>query len=517
MKIANKRAQNSNLFGALPNVSNLREAKIRYSFLVIFILLLTSCDDYLSKDPIGLLTPEQVNLEPTATSVRYSVSSSYQLLAGTLNIIGEWAWSDGTVTRNDFILQDIASDDMQKKWNSDGDQAWMDQFDNFSFIASNGGLNGIWTYDYEGISRVNTAISYLTHTEMMNKLNIETSLRDRLLGESYFLRAFYYFDLVTVFGDVPLLLTPLSSFEEAYEVAFRVEQAKVWSQISDDLAKAKELLPNSKYSDETEKWRASKGAVIAMQAKVALYNENWQEVIDRVTELENLGYYDLNANYFDSFAVNKEFAEDEVIFAYDHQSSQTPQKGNGLCALIGWGFIAPETNFIAEFEENDPRLVYTVDVESKNVNKLLGTVNGTNKGNDDAPNNRIYIRWADVLLWKAEAYLETGNTGQAIAIINRIRERARNSVAADGTMPPAGTLSDRNVNETDQSLVRNWLIHERRVELGFESHRFNDLKRWGIAKEVLGSHGFQDHHYLYPIPQGEIDKSGGSITQNTGY
>lgn len=492
--------------------------KMKYSiFLVAFILFFASCEDYLSKDPIGLLTPEQVNLDPTETSVKYSVSSSYQLLSSTLNIIGSWGWDDGVVTRNDFILQDIASDDMQKKWNPDGDQAWMDQFDNFSFIASNGGFNGTWSYDYEGISRANTAIGYLTDEEMMGKLSMDASLANRLLGESYFLRAFYYFDLVTVFGDVPMLLKPLSSFEEAYEVALRTEKAVVWTQISEDLSKAKSLMPAGKYSVNTEKWRVSKGAVIALQAKVALYSEKWQDVIDLVAELEGLGYYQLNANYFDSFDVTKEFTENEVIFAYDHQSSQTPQKGNGLCALIGWGFVAPEANFIQEFETNDPRLKYTVDVEGKNVNKLLGTIGGGNKGNDDSPSNRIFIRLADVLLWKAEAYLETGKNAQAIEIINTIRERARNSVTADGTTAPAGTLSDRNVAETSKTQIKNWLIHERRVELGFESQRMNDLKRWGIAKDVLASYGFQDHNYLYPVPQGEIDKSGGSITQNTGY
>ena len=240
-------------------------------------------------------------------------------------------------------------------------------------------------------------------------------------------------------------------------------------------------------------------------------------MITLVSELEGLGFYQLNANYFDNFDVTKEFLEDEVIFAYDHQSSQTPTKGNGLCALAGWGFVAPEANFLEEFEMNDPRLLYTVDAETKNVNKLFGTLDGGNKGNEDASSNKIYIRLADVLLWKAEAYLETGNTSQAISIINDIRERARNSVTIEGTVPPEGTLPDRDINSTNKTEIMNWLMHERRVELGFESQRFNDLKRWGKAKEVLGSHGFQDINYLYPIPQGEIDKSGGSITQNTGY
>lgn len=492
--------------------------KTIYKLLIVFTLFaFSNCDNYLTRDPIGLLTPEQVNLDPTETSVNYSVSSSYQLLSNTLNIVGEWGWDDGTVLRNDFILQDIASGDMQKKWNPDGDQAWMDEFVNFSFIASNGAFNGIWSYNYEGISRTNTAISYLTDEGVMSKLTIEPALINRLLGEAYFLRAFYYFDLVTLFGDVPLLLKPLKSFEEAYEVAQRVDKAIVWEQISSDLKDAKPLLPNTKYSSDSEKWRVSKGAIIAMQAKVALFNQKWQEVLDLVSELEQLGFYKLNSNYFDSFNVTKEFAEDEVIFAYDHQEGKTPNRGNGLCALVGWGFVAPRDNFVEAFEANDPRLPYTVDVENKNVNKLLGTLDGTNKGNDDAPSNRIYIRYADLLLWKAEAYLELGSFDKSITLINEIRSRARNSITIGGAKPPSGTLPNRNVASTDKAEVMNWLMHERRVELGFESHRFNDLKRWGKADEVLGKFGFQSKHYLYPIPQGEIDKSGGTITQNEGY
>ena len=98
------------------------------SLLIIGMSFLSGCENYLSKDPIGLLTPDQVDMQPTTTTVQYAVSSSYQLLSSTLNIIGEWGWNDGTVTRGDFILQDIASDDVQKKWNPDGDQAWMKEF-----------------------------------------------------------------------------------------------------------------------------------------------------------------------------------------------------------------------------------------------------------------------------------------------------------------------------------------------------------------------------------------------------
>jgi starch-binding outer membrane protein, SusD/RagB family len=483
----------------------------------VLVISLASCD--LHQDPIGLLTPGQISTDPTLNAVKVSVTSSYQMLASTLNLLGEWRWDLGTVFRNDFIVDDIASDDVKKKWNPDGDQAWMDQVQSFTFTASNQAFNGQWSYDYEGISRANLAISYLTNAAITAKIGIAPALRDRLLGEVYFLRAFYYFDLVNNFGDVPLLLKPLASFDQTDSVAKRETKDSVYAQISVDLAQAKTLLPNSKYSDPVEAWRASKGAVLALQAKVALYNQQWTDVISIVTELEGLSFYSLNANYFDSFDVAKEATETEVIFAYDHQSLQTPRKGNGLCAPLDWGFIAPTVSFLAEFETDDPRLLYTVNVTDKAVYKLLGATNTTYKGNDDAPSNKIYIRLADVLLWKAEAYNETGDYPEAIAIINTIRNRARTSVTVGGALPPPGTLPDRNVASVDKNQIMGWLMHERRVELGFESQRFNDLKRWAIAKQVLTALGknFQDFNYLYPIPQGEIDKSGGTITQNPGY
>lgn len=493
--------------------------KSLYTALTLILIFSgTGCKKELYKDPIGLLTPDQISTDPTLNTVQSSVNSSYQMLANTLNLLGEWRWDLGIVFRNDVILQDMASDDVKKKWNPDGDQAWMDDVSTFNFTSSNQAFNGQWSYDYEGISRANIAIRYLTDPAITAKIGIADALKNRLLGEVYFLRAFYYFDLVNNFGDVPLLVKPLESFSEAYSVAKRETKDKVWAQISADLAQAKTLLPNSKYSDNTEKWRVSKGAAIAMQAKVALYNQKWQEVITAVTELEALSF-NLNANYFDNFSVAKEFTDNEVIFAYDHKTGLTPRNGNGISAPLDWGFIAPTTSFLNEFEPNDPRLLYTVDVNKKAVYKLLGDTTIVYKGNDDAPGNKLYIRMADAFLWKAEAYNELGTYPAAIALINRIRQRARTGLAINGTLPPAGTLPDRSVTSTDKAQIKAWLIHERRVELGFESQRFNDLKRWKIAKEVLAVAGknFKDFNIYYPIPQGEIDKSGGTITQNNGY
>lgn len=488
-------------------------------FSVISLLFTTSCDDYLHKDPIGLLTPDIVNTNPTLTSVQYSVNSSYQMLSSTLNLLGDWMWDDGTVTRNDFVVYDLASDDALKKWNPDGDQPWMDEVQNYSYIASNTAFNGFWSYQYEGVSRTNLALSYLTNDQIIESVGMDVSLRKRLLGEIYFLRAFYYFDLVTNFGDVPFLTAPIEDFGDAYKVSERTDKELVWKQIMDDLKDAKDNIPDSKYSSESEPWRVSMGAVLSMQAKVALYRKDYPGALAAIQELEGKGYYDLNDNYFDSFSQYHEFTDDEVIFAYDHKEKMIPAQGNGLCALLGWGFFAPSKSFINEFEPDDPRLKLTVDVDKQLVYKILGDLSNANQGYDDAPSNKIYIRYADVLLWKAEALIETGNVAEGIDIINRVRERARNTVGVDGmTKAPAGTLPVRD-RLASKDKAWEWLIHERRVELGLESHRFRDLKRWGIAKEVLNANGqaFKDRNYLFPIPQKDIDKSGGKLTQNPGY
>ena len=480
------------------------------------IVFTPGCKKELTSQSIGLLTQDQVNATPTINTVETSVKSSYRLLSNTLNILANWDWGGGLVFQNDVVVSDIESDDMEKKWGADGDQPWMDDINNFTFTSSNGGPNGLWKYDYEGIKRLNIAIGFLTNPKLETITGISTARKNQLLGEAYFLRSYYYFSLVTNFGDVPLITSSVETYQEAFKVAVRVGKDTIWNKIKADLVLAKGLLPNSKLSSSTEPWRVSKGAVIALQAKAALYTQKWAEVITLVNELETTGFYSLNANYFSSF--NTEFTDNEVIFAYNHESQQTPQNGNGLCAPLGWGFFAPSTDFMNSFEANDPRKLYTVDVANQNVNKILGTLDGSNKGNDDAANNKILIRYADVLLWKAEAYLETGDNANAVVYINKIRARARTTVTATGGTVPAGSLLDRPAS-TDKATIKGWLVSERRAELGFENQRMADLKRWSMAKTVMTAKGknFQDKHYLYPIPQSEIDASAGTLKQNLGY
>lgn len=482
--------------------------------MFFFTATLVGCTDELDNEPIGKLTENLVDSGLAEVTLESLVSSSYQPLSNTLNgVVPGWRWDLGTVFRNDIVLQDIASNDMNKKWSPDGDQPWMDKVSDFSFTPENQAFNGIWVYNYIGINRLNLAIGFLTDGETVPNSGMSEARKNQLLSEAYFLKAYYYFDLVNNFGDVPLLTKSPESFQEAIEASVRSSKEDVLLQIAADLEAAKSLASNAKYPDASEPWRASKGAIIALQAKVALFAKDWPTVLSLITELDGLGNYSLNTEYFDSFDADLEFTDNEVILAYDHRSDETPNINNGIRFVIGWGFFSPTDDFVAAFEPNDPRLLYTTTADSgdKRSPKLIGSRTGLIDYG-----NKVYIRYADVLLWKAEALNETEDYPGALAIINQIRKRARTSSTVDGSVIPPGTLPDR-ASSTDASQIKGWLMSERRVELGFESQRFNDLKRWGTAETELASKGFQSQHSLYPIPQLDIDKSGGTITQNSGY
>lgn len=474
-------------------------------------MLLSGCSKWLDKEPIGILTQEQVQVDPTEGTVTTGINNAYRPLSYTLNLFGDWDWTGGLVIRPDFILEDMASGDAYKKWTPDGDQAWMDDVVNFNFTAENGAFAGIWKYNYEGIARCNMAIWQLTDPETLQKINMPEEKRKQLLAESSFLRAFYYFDLVKYFGDVPMVLKPLASFGEAYDVAVRVPKHAVNDQIKSDLQEAIDGFPNTKYSNNDERWRASKGAALALRAKIALFEEDWSGVISQVNALDQLGFYALNADYFDAFDESKAYSETENIFIYDHETGMQPSRGNGLTALLDWGFYAPSNDFLEAFEADDPRKSSTVNTADQAVYKLLGEKSSEFKGNDNSPVNKVFIRYADVLLWKAEALIQTNNIAEGVDLINQVRKRARNG--------QVDILPDRNRATTDANLARQWLQHERRIELGLEGHRLSDLKRWKIAKSTLTALGkpYLDKHDLYPIPQTEVDKTAEKISQNPDY
>ena len=145
--------------------------KISSIICILAVVFAGGCKKQLTSQSTGLLTQDQVNATPTINTVETSVKSSYKLLSNTLNILGNWDWAGGLVFQNDIVVSDIESDDMEKKWGTDGDQPWMDDINNFAFTSSNGGPNGLWKYDYEGIKRLNIAIGFLTNPDFSKILS----------------------------------------------------------------------------------------------------------------------------------------------------------------------------------------------------------------------------------------------------------------------------------------------------------------------------------------------------------
>ncbi|GAC1426514.1 MAG: hypothetical protein NVSMB7_03010 [Chitinophagaceae bacterium] len=272
-----------------------------------------------------------------------------------------------------------------------------------------------------------------------------------------------------------------------------------------------------------------------MLAKTYLYRQQWQKCLDEIAETEKNGYT-LLTNYADNFNGVGEQSK-EVIFAARHDAGKAPSRGSILNAVfaprgIGWGFNLPTQDLVNEYEAGDPRVKATVFMAGDTyfngtpfnasasltgycLKKFLGNFNPMDDGGIDY----TYIRYADVLLWKAECYTQLNNVIAAEVALETVRARAR--AGTSGILPAITTASKDELLKAIQ--------HERRVELAFEGHRYYDLVRWGLAATVLAKSplanpltgykdygdGWQSKNALLPIPQREADLLG--LTQNSGY
>jgi hypothetical protein len=267
-----------------------------------------------------------------------------------------------------------------------------------------------------------------------------------------------------------------------------------------------------------------------MLGKVNLYQQKWAVAISYFQQLEGLGIYGLLPGYADNFKWANENSI-ESIFEIQHLAGQSPLTGSALnqwfapATESGYYFDAPTQSLVDAFEKSstgevDPRLDATLGRDgqpwlngetfsatwsptgylTKKHQQPLAEIPSSLKGDGDL--NYIYLRYADVLLMKAEAFIETGQADSALANLNKVRQRARASF--DGT-PPADLLED--ITSTDQNVIINVIYNERRTELGQEFHRYFDLMRWGkeIAEAALGPDFNYETNRYFPLPQAEID------------
>ena len=473
---------------------------IKLSFFCA-LLSLTACEGILDKQAIATL--DAASYFQTEDDAVQAINAAYKpLLFNNKNNNFYWAFS--------VICSDEAIT------GGDGSRPGLVEMDAFTYTPRTEEFNAFWKLQYEGITQCNLVL------DNIDKVEMDAAKRATIRGEALFLRSWYYFLLTQVFGDVPLLtkITPPDELKVA-----KSGKNIILSQIIADCDDAASNLPASRTGINVG--RATKGAAYALAAKAALYMKDWTSSLSYVQKVKELAVYglmeDYNANFKKESQNNK-----ESVWEIQHTNLQLGV-GNFLNQwwmskkLMGYGFAEVQESFVMSFENGDPRRKFTL---ASNNEDYFGAVYKNSYSSTkfsprkylqtpatvteaaDGDINYTAIRYADVLLWEAEANNELNKSAEALLPLEEVRARARAQAVSPTTTLP-------KIISTNQEELRTAIRHERQVELGFEMHRFFDLVRWGIASSILP--GFQEQkHEVFPLPQTEIDLNG-KLVQNNGY
>lgn len=479
--------------------------------LAAVLLVPTSCEDgFLDTDPQGKL-PDQVFWQSGDDATK-AVNAMYANLR---------SW--GNTAFPAIAVESIGSDDAEKG-SSVSDATFFNMYDEFTIGSTEGQLGGFWEAQYQNINYANQVLTNIPGITM------DESLKGRYLAEAKFVRAYSYFRLVRAFGDVPLRLT-LAADASEYNIP-RKPKAEVYAAVEKDLTEAIAVLPAS--YGKAEAGRITKGAAQSLLAKVSMYQQKWQQVYDLTNQVMTSGLYSLVPNYEQLFRlVNENSAEsvfeiqNELVLDNKDASNSQYSQVQGVRGVVGggWGFNVPTAELAASYETGDPRRDATIifrgettpegdvipekgDNPMYNQKSYVPFKNYITGFNEGCQQNVRVIRFADVLLMNAEAANELGKATEALASLEKVRARAR---GASTTILP-------KVTATDKATLQKAIWKERQVELAMEYDRYFDVIRQGRGAEVFGVKGWKaNRNEVWPIPQNEIDKSGGLLTQNIGY
>ncbi|MFA9191254.1 RagB/SusD family nutrient uptake outer membrane protein [Flavobacterium sp. FZUC8N2.13] len=482
--------------------------KIYIATFVVSAFFFTGCaDEFLDVNQTESVSTDDIELYNNDAGASQFVTSIY-------NKFLNW-----DMTSFGWIgLSSIASDDADKG-SSPGDTGTdKDVLDALTYNESNPSVESTFNANYDGINRCNQALNILPKLD-----KADANLRARLAGEAKFLRAFMYFTLVKCYGGVPIvdhLPVPGSDADRIMQLT-RKTAAEVYAFIENDLNDAIAALPEKSAYGPNEKSRASKGAAYALLAKVNLYQKKWQKVVDNCDKVT--GYSIVN-DYATMFRPAGKFDSESIFEIYAHgtipakgiQGYSNTQGARGTGGW-GWGFNTPSLSLVNAYEPNDVRKEATIIFKGTTLydGRVIPTTVENDRYNYKAYSSAYtsawetdvdikYLRYAEVLLMKAEALNELEQTEDAIPLLNEIRKRA-------------------NLGDTpavSQADVRIAIWKERRVEMAFEHDRFFDLVRTGQAKAAFTVHGktfIEGKHELFPIPAAFLKQAGKLSSQNPGY
>lgn len=504
--------------------------KYKYLYRLVLVCLFTlgyaACtDDFLDEEPLG---------QPSSATLFADAQGAIQATNGIYAHLRDWDVAGFAY----FGIRVVPSDDADVG-SVPGDGERLRLIDNFTYDASTLELQGYWTGAYQGINYANQVIYNIPEIEM------DDELKARLIGEAKFLRAWFYFNLVRAFGEVPIIDKVYTEPEDARVAVPKSPEEEVYNFIIKDLEAAIAVLPLKSEYPASELGRATKGAAQGMLAKVYLFRQDYAKAQEHAGAVIESGEYSLHPVFREVFLPAQEngsgsLFEAPLITREERDIPNEHVKWQGVRENFGWGFNSPSEDLSNAFAEDDPRREATIFYDGEaleNAQNPNDTIHFPDAAQpranqktmlpgprdlwpagypENSPTNMIILRYADVLLIYAEASNELGQTAEALTYLNMVRERAR------GENPDV--LPDIAI--TDKVELRHIIWHERRVELAMEGHRFFDLIRQdkvepGRATEILhgvGKTNFDiNRHGTFPIPQVEIDASGGVLKQKAGW
>ncbi|MDD3079818.1 MAG: RagB/SusD family nutrient uptake outer membrane protein [Paludibacter sp.] len=514
--------------------------------LMVLLLVLSSCNDWLLEPSPGISKLE--DYFTSGASAEQCVTACYVPLM----------WEYNSTYFPEWFIGDVVSDDALKGGQNIGDMSDVYDMENWKTNTNNGFLLDFYRAQFQGVGRCNLALSIVPEIaidSVLSQTKNGINLQSRLLGEAYFLRAYYYFRLLRVFGGVPKVDFVISSSDKWRQP--RATSSDIYDFILQDLEKAQALLWKKSQYDLDDLGRVTKGAAQAMLLKVNLYMKNYADAKAWGDSIINSHEYDLCQNYNDNFTLAGENGV-ESVFEIQYAAEQTSDYGEGegftrgsFTQVLtrsrspklggGWGFDHPTQNLYDEFESGDLRRDVSIltpsddqmttrteeiYLGSRYLNRKLMWINAdstfTSLDHDSrGPLNNRQIRYSDVLLMYAEACLGTDDEPNAIFYLNKVRKRVNMLEYPNYKFKINGV----EITPTLEQAIR----HERRVELAMEGHRWFDLCRWGIVKETMDAYKATETpevqaematfvkgtHELFPIPSKEIDLN--PMEQNPGY
>lgn len=498
-----------------------------YKYIFIFIgVLFFGCSD-LEETPVGLLAPDgfftSVNDIQTATNAAYGHMTHEDFWGRKMSL--------PLMLRSDMVAIGDPTTSTRRI-----------EHDEFNVPADNGMISGYWLRVYQMIAAANQAIAGAADVDVAD------DVKNPVIAQARFARAFAYFHLVRQFGDIPYIDEPVTDLIASSSIN-KTSAAEVYANIIADFEFAKTWLPNTQAARSIP----AKSAAHSYLALVHLTMGNYQEAYNEAKGvIDNEAIYDLGlepdfANLFNASAID---ASKEPIFTLDFIGATNGDDGRDYQAALtgirsdeqygyggGWSVAVPSLEVYNTWDDGDYRKSVSLDdtgvfngnresytifrdfntraVNRPHIAKYTRGFGPTATGNGRGSNyNYMMIRYAEVLLIAAEALNEVnGGSQEAMSYINRVRERARN-----GSSFPA------DVAGLSQDELRNTVLEDRKWELAFEYKRWYDIARRKIGSEVFSANGLEGakpnfdpaQDYLYPLPADELARNS-NLTQNPGY